>query len=299
MRRWLSASVQAASAVADRSSLWLPGALAWMVTVGWLALLLGVARPPTIAELTFLGAGIVTSGQWPWNGIAILAATVVLTATAIALASVAEAALLRGRRVPPTEVRRTFLVGVVCVVPLGVAVAALVVALSFVAPGEFNAPEPGSGGGPLFGTLVALGPILAVALLAAVIGGAIHAAATRSAGLGDGAWSVLRAAPATLGRAGTAAIGQVLALLVARIAYLALTVILLRVLWAPIDDRLSGEGFGLAVIGLLVGFVAIWLCLVLAGGALHAWGALSWTRLLDTRGSEAGAVAQMESRSRP
>src|SRR5688572_33459006 len=99
MGRWLRASVQSASFVADRSTLWLPGALAWMVTVGWLALLLGVATPPTVAELTFLGAGVVTSGQWPWNGLAILAAAAVLVTTAIALASVAEAALLRGRRV--------------------------------------------------------------------------------------------------------------------------------------------------------------------------------------------------------
>ena len=299
MRRWLNATVSAASHVADRSSLWLPGALAWMVTVGWLALLLGVARPPSVAELTFFGAGIVTSGQWPWNGIAILAAVVVLTSAAIALASVAEAALLRGRRVAPAEVRRTFLVGVVCVVPLAIAVAALLVALSFVAPGEFNAPEPGVGGGPLLGTLLALGPLLVVGLLAAVLGGAIHAAAIRSAGKSDGALSALRAAPGTLGRAGMAAVGQVLALLVARIGYVALTAILLRVLWMPIEDRLSGDGIGLAVILLLVGFVAIWLCLVLAGGALHAWGSVSWTRLLDTRGSEARAVAQMESRSRP
>ena len=297
MRRWRNASVSAASHVAERSSLWLPGALAWMVTVGWMALLLGVARPPTVAELTFFGAGIVTSGQWPWNGIAILAAVVVLISTAIALASVAEAALLRGRRVGTADVLRAFLVGVACVVPLAVAVAALLVALSFVAPGEFNAPEPGSG--PLLRTVVALGPFLAVTLLAAVVGGAIHAAAIRSAVDGDGAWSALRAAPATLGRAGAAEIGQMLALLVARIGYLALTAILLRVLWAPIDDRLSGEGFGLPVILLLVGFVAIWLCLVLAGGALHAWGSVSWTRLLDARGSEARAVAQMESRSRP
>ena len=50
MHRWLSASAQAASQVADRSSLWLPGALAWMVTVGWLALIVGVATPPTVAE---------------------------------------------------------------------------------------------------------------------------------------------------------------------------------------------------------------------------------------------------------
>jgi hypothetical protein len=297
MRRWLDASLSAASDVVDRSSLWLPGALAWMVTVGWLALLLGVARPPTVAELTFFGAGIVTSGQWPWNGIAMLAAVVGLTAIAIALGSAAEAALLHGRRARPADVRRAFLVGVICVVPLAVATAALLVALSFVARGAFNAPEPG--GGPLLRALLALGPLVAVALLAVVLGAAVHAAAIRSAGEGRGAWTALRAAPARLGRTGTAAAAQVLALLVARIGYVAVTVILLRVLWAPIDDRLSGEGFGLAVILLLVGFVAIWLCLVLAGGALHAWGSLAWTRLLDTRGAEAGAVVQMESRSRP
>jgi hypothetical protein len=28
--------------------------------------------------------------------------------------------------------------------------------------------------------------------------------------------------------------------------------------------------------------VAIWLCLVLAGGALHAWSATTWSRLLAT-----------------
>ena len=297
MRRWLNASVQAASDVSDRSSLWLPGALAWMVTVGWLALLLGVARAPTVAELTFFGAGIVTSGQWPWNGFAVLAAGVVLTSAAIALASVAEAALLHGRRVAPADVRRAFLVGVISIVPLVVAAVAFFIAFYSAAPGEFNAPE--SNGAPLLRTVLALGPFVAAMLLAVVLGAAIHAAAIRSAREGDGAWSALRAAPATLGRAGTPAVAQVLALLVARIGYLALTAILLRVLWAPIDDRLSGEGFGLAVIGLLVGFVAIWLCLVLAGGALHAWGSISWTRLLDTQGSEAGAVASMESRSRP
>jgi hypothetical protein len=75
-------------------------------------------------------------------------------------------------------------------------------------------------------------------------------------------------------------------------------VILLRVLWAPIDARLADDGFGFAAVLLLVGFVAIWLCLVLAGGALHAWGSVSWTRLLDARDREAGAVANMESRSR-
>lgn len=297
MRRWLRASVQSASFVADRSTLWLPGALAWIVTVGWLALVLGVAAPPSISELTFLGAGIVTSGQWPLNGIAILGAALVLVVAAIALASVAEAALLRGRRVGLDEVRRTFLIGVICFVPLAVAIALLLIASSFVARGEFNEPDPGAG--PLIAILAALGPLVVVSLIAGVVGGAVHAAATRAAGEADGALASLRRAPATLSRAGIGAIGQVLALLVARVAYVALTAILLRVLWAPIEDRIDGEGFGLASVLLLVGFVAIWLCLVLAGGALHAWGSVSWTRLLEARGREDEPAAHMESRSRP
>ncbi len=296
MRRWLNASVQAASHVADRSPLWISGALAWMVTVGWLALVLGVAQPPTVAELTFFGAGVFTSGAWPWNGIAIGVVGLLLVGIAIALASVAEAVLLHGRRAGAADVRAIFVIGTVCLIPLLVAIAAFGAALYPVALSEFNDPESG---GPLLRMLLALWPFTAAMLLAAVLGAAIHAAAIRSL-RGDGtAWSALAAAPARLGRAGAASAVQVLALLAARIGYLVLSAALLRVLWAPIDDRLAGEGFGLAVILLLVGFVAIWLCLVLAGGALHAWGSASWTRLLDARGREAGAVAQMESRSRP
>jgi hypothetical protein len=68
--------------------------------------------------------------------------------------------------------------------------------------------------------------------------------------------------------------------LIARVAYLAVAAIGLRVLWAPIGLRLEAGGMDPAVGLLLVGFVAIWLCLVLGGGALHAWGSTSWTRVL-------------------
>ena len=57
-----------------------------MVTVGWLALIAGVATPPTAAELTFLGADTFTSGLWPWNGIAIVVVALLLIGLAIALA---------------------------------------------------------------------------------------------------------------------------------------------------------------------------------------------------------------------
>ena len=297
MHRWLTASAQAASQVADRSSLWVPGALAWMVTVGWLALIVGVATPPTVAELTFFGADTFTSGLWPWNGIAIVVVALLLIGLAIALASVAEAALLHGRRATAADVRAAFVVGVICVIPLLVTAVAFGAALFVIAPGTFNDPNPE--GGPLMRTILAVAPFAAAMLLAAMLGSAVHAAAIRPRADVNGPWSALAAAPRRLGRAGAAAAVQIVAHLVARIGYLVVATVLLRVLWAPIEDRLSEEGFGVAVVLLLVGFVAIWLCLVLAGGALHAWGSVSWTRLLEARGRDAGAVAQMESRSRP
>jgi hypothetical protein len=296
MRHWLTVSAAAASLVAERSSLWLPGALAWMATVGWIALIVGVAAPPTDAELTFLGARIVTSGTWPWNGIAIVVVALGLVTIAIALASVGEAALLRGRRTGAADVGAIFVVGLVSVLPLLVATAALGVAFYPIAIGEFNAPEVG--GGPLLGTALALAPFLVAMFVAIVLGSTIHAAAIRARAQRGAPLTSIAAAPRRLGRAGAGAVAQVLALVVARVAYLVLAIVLLRVLWGPIERRLAEDGFGLAAVGLLVGFVAIWLCLILAGGALHAWGSVSWTRLLGPRGVEADA-AQMESRSRP
>jgi hypothetical protein len=293
MRPWLRAAVGAASHVADHSGLWLPGALAWMVTVGWVALLVGVARPPTVAALTFFGAGIVTSGAWPLNGVAILVGIALLGTTAIGLASLAEATLLHGRRMVATA-GRIFAVSATCALPVTLTVAAGLVALSFVAQREFNAPESGSG--PIVRTLLALWPLLATLVVAAVGGAATHAAAIRAP---SSSWtSGLRMAPRMLADTGGAALIQAGVVFVARVVYVAFAAILLRVLWGPIAVRLADEGFGIAVIGLLVGFVAIWLCLVLAGGALHAWGSVSWTRLLEPRGVEARAVAQMETSSR-
>jgi hypothetical protein len=297
MRRWMTVAAAAMSLVAERSSLWVPGALAWMATVGWIALLVGVARAPTIAELTFLGARVVTSGAWPWNAVANVGAALLLLALAIALASVGEAALLRGRRAGLADVGAIFVIGLACVVPLLIATVALGAAFYPIAVGEFNAPE--TDGGPVLGAALALAPFLVAILGAIVLGSTIHAAATRSRSRSDGPWPAIVAAPSGLRGAGSGALVQMLALLVARIGYLLFTIVLLRVLWAPIERRLAEEGFGLASLGLLVGFIAIWLCLILAGGALHAWGSVSWTRLLAPRGAEADPVAQMETHSRP
>ena len=288
----------AADAVAERPALWLPGALTWVVTVGWLALVVGVATPPTVAELTFLGARIVGSGIWPWNLVAFVAAASIVVIVLFVMAAAGEAALLRGRRASPADVVRFTAIGLVCAVPTMLAVVATVAAFAAVARGEFNAPEPGIG--PLARTALRLAPLFAAIVVAAAAGAAVHAAAVRRAVAGGGVMTALREAPPALAGAGRSALLLAATLLLARIAYLAVATILVRVLWAPIAVRLESEGIGLAAMLLLVGFVAIWLCLVLGGGALHAWGSASWTRVIGAPDGRWGrADGQMEIPSRP
>jgi hypothetical protein len=54
-------------------------------------------------------------------------------------------------------------------------------------------------------------------------------------------------------------------------------------LWVPIARSLSAAQLGTpATPLLLVGFVAIWLCLLLASGALHAWTSGWWLTELSS-----------------
>jgi len=298
MRGWARTVATAAVHVADRPSLWLPGGLAWVLTVGWLVLLIGVARTPTIAELTFFGAGFYTSGAWPWNLVAVTGGTGLALASALALVAVAEATLLRGTRANAEGAGRVMLLSVLCALPVLGAVAALAVGFGAVAQAEFNSPQ--DGGGPLARIVLRLLPLVIVALLAVVAGAAIHAAAARRAVRGRSILGSLRDAPVLLARAGTAALAQAVALNAMRLAFAGLAALLMRVLWAPIENRLALNGIDAAAMLLLVGFVAIWLCLVLAGGALHAWGSVSWTGVLGAGAIDRGASQdEMEPSTQP
>jgi hypothetical protein len=175
---------------------------------------------------------------------------------------------------------------------------ALATATVIVGPAEFNAPNQELG--PVARTALRLSPILVTIAVASSAGAAIHAAAARSVVAGRTAAGSLRGAPRALARTGISALVQASALLVARIIYLVICAILLRVLWAPIGIRLAETGMDAAVALLLVGFVAIWLCLLLGGGALHAWGSVSWTRVLGARVTEPGGSRErMESSTGP
>lgn len=282
MRRWFSRARASADVVADAPTLWLPGALAWLLTVGWIPLLAATWRP-SVSGLTYFGSGFFSSGAWPWNALAVSAGVVVVVAVAFVLAAAAEAALIGligRRRVSPTAVLRTLGVAIVTAAPAVLLVLTAVLAAVIIAPSEFNAASDTD---PLVRTLLRLAPILAAAAVAATAGAALHAGAVRHVlGAGGSVLDGLGGGARRLRRAGWAALVQAVAVVVARVAYLLLAILLLVVLWAPIGERLRG-GIEPATALLLVGFVAVWMCLVLGGGALQAWGSVTWTRILDDR----------------
>jgi hypothetical protein len=297
MGRWAGLARRAADEVSSRAELWVPGALAWTVSVGWVAFVIGVGRVPTVAELTFAGARFYTSGAWPWNAVAAAAGVVALVALGVASFALAEAHLV-GRQPPGRRtVGRGFVIGLVAVLPILAALFVATAAVAAVAPAEFNAPERGAG--PIVRTALRVAPFGLLVLVTMVAAGAFHAAATRATRPGRSVFEAIRTAPQALRSAGQAVVAQVVTALVLRILMVAFAAILLRVLWAPLDQRLGGSGSDAAVLLLLVGFVAIWLCLVLAGGALHAWGSLTWTRVLGASGpADASGRHGMETRGR-
>jgi hypothetical protein len=275
MRAWMTAAIASARRVADWPELWLPGALGWVVSVGWIPLLLAVARLPTDAELTFLGARFVTSGAWPWNAVLAgvgLGIVVLVGFAVVAAANATLSAMIDGDAAIVARARRLFTSALVAAAPTVVLLVLLVAVGASIAPGAFNAPE---GGGAVLRMLQELAPLLAALTAAVVLGAALAAVIGRGSG-------PLRGTPRLLVRLGGAGWAQAVIGIGIQVVFLVLSALLLGVLWAPIGLELGGGRIGVATVLLLVGFVAIWLCLVLAGGALHAWSATTWSRLLAT-----------------
>lgn len=277
MRRWLSAAIGALRQVADAPALWLPGALAWLVTVGWIPFAAALVTPTT-SGLTYLGSGLFSSGAWPWNAVAIGSGLLAMVLVAFVLAAIAEVALLGGASAPPRAALEVAAAGMILAGPALALAFLAALAAGMMAPAEFNAPEAEPG--PLVRLVLRLLPLLLAMLVAVTAGAALHAAASRELVRGrtrvGGAFG--RGA-GRLRRAGRPAVIHVAAVLLARVAYLVVAALLLSVLWAPIGVRFE-TGIDAGAVLLLVGFVAIWLCLVLGGGAVHAWGSLTWTRIL-------------------
>ena len=285
MRRWHTDAWVAAAEVSDRPQLWVAGGLAWACTVGPLALLVAVVPAPNVSDLTFLGARMFVAAVWPWNAVAAVALAGLVVLLGLWLLSIADVAVLAHRAGAPSgSAARAFGVTVVAAIPVLVVAGATALALARIAPAEFTAPDTADGG-PVLRTLLGIAPLLGVLLATGLIAGA-YAAAARVLLVDRGAslrGALSGAIPALAVARPASAVHSVVAA-AARLAYLGVATLMLGVLWAPIREQLgTGAGFGAVQAALLVGFVAIWLCLVLGGGALHAWGSVSWTRILAVR----------------
>jgi hypothetical protein len=288
MRAWLGRGAAAAQVAADRADLWPAGALAWLTFAGWLPLLLVVARPDP-DDLAFVGVSIYTSGSFPANLVTLSAGVVAAFALLCLIAGAAEVALLRSADPdrPASPFGRAsltaFTIILVASLPAVAGCAALLMGVISVAPTEFQSSEIDTP--VLLRLAMDLWPLIVLALLALVASQAFGGIALRRAEADDdiplpsvlgGAIREIAARP--LGRLGVAA-----AALLLDVAVLLLSVALLRVLWAPIGSSLdAGQLAQPETILLLLGFVAIWLGLLLASGALHvavsAWWALELGR---------------------
>ena len=245
-------------------------------SLGWIPFVVAVAQPPSVADLTFIGAGFVTAGWWPWNAVVAVLVVVAVLLGAFALVAIANAALiglLESRAPRRSEAARLF-------------------ARRAGRGGSRGRRRCGAGGG---GRCRGAGQVQCARPRCRADGGDGRAAraAARCAGgrdrariglrRGRGPWrrggigpqphGADRGCRVEPGDRGVAARPP---------PTWSCSGLLLSVLWAPIRVAIGAGEIDVAAGLLLVGFVAIWLCLVLAGGALHAWSASTWSRLLAT-----------------
>lgn len=300
MRAWLGSSGTAARLASDRADLWLPAALAWIVSVGWIPFVLVVVPLPGEGDVVTFGARLVTSGLWPLNAILIGLAAVAVVVTTVVLRAVGEAALARaiaagtgdsplgagGRRRAGRDVAALLGVRLVTATPTLLAVVAAALVFAAVAPDEFQSPD--IGGETYMRIAGRMLPALVVLVLAMVLGAVVAAVAGHHV-IGprrESAPAALGEAFRELGRRPARLLGIAFSTVVGGGLYLVACALLLRVLWEPLEVALAERPIAAANLLLLIGFVAIWLGLVLGGGVVHAWASAWWA--LELRAERGG-----------
>jgi hypothetical protein len=286
MRGWLSGALVAARLASDRSELWLPGALPPFAAAGWLVLLVTVAPLPDVAGATGLGLQIMASPWWPWNAVVLAVAVVSGLATLLLVVAFGEVALLMGLADEDTDAAGPLptvprAMGVLTLVTVPVLAAAVALAW-LAAPAVVDAvavPDPTT---PVFLRFLRVTwPYLLGMAVVIVVAQAVGAAALRRRGYGPGA--VGRRVPRLLPQAAV----TMAAFVIGQLA----TAYVLALLWRPLEGRL-GDG-GLAqptTLILLLGFVWIWLVLVVLAGVVQAWTSAWWNVAMDG----GSATASME-----
>ena len=285
MRDWLRGGRSAARLAAGRADLWFPGALVAFAFVGWAGFLAVVASPPNETDALYLGIRLAGSAWWPWNVVALVVAGV-LGVTALLLAiAFGEVALLAGLSTPdqslPSTVPRAMRVLSLAAGPVLLLAVALLWVVAPAFEEAFRQPDPTT---PyLLRVLVITWPAL---MVIALVGAAAQAVGAMTLRL---PW---RAALSNLTRRPQRALLQAALTMSAFVGIQLLTVVLLSTLWQPLASRLAeGRLAEPSTAILLLGFVWIWLVLVVLAGVVQAWISAWWSEEL-ARGS-GGRAASM------
>jgi hypothetical protein len=286
---WLGRGALAARLTADRPTLWVSGAVGALAYAGWLPIALVVGSAPKTSDFAFLGADLYTSPLFPFNVLFLAFLFSLAVVIACTLAALGEAVLLRQLGEAPAgrplgrEVGMLLSVIVVAALPVAVAVGAAALGLASIAPAAFTSPDIG---GPLLVRLAGQLALYLIALAAALLVGQAWGACAMRRAVADpppSLWAALIGGLRdVVGRPGRR-IGLALLGTFADLIAILLAVAVLRILWSPIEGRLaSGSPLDLAALPLLLGFVTIWLVLVLVAGSLHTWVSTWWSLELST-----------------
>jgi hypothetical protein len=276
VREWLGEGLAAARTAADRTDLWIPGAIVSFTFPGWIVFLTVVSSLPDEGDVQFLAVQFAASSWWPWNLVALVAAVLSGLGTMLLAISFGEVALqiglssAHGGVVPVSVPRAMAALGLAG----GLVLTAAAVLAGVVAPAFVEAwAQPDPHRPYLLRVAIAAFPALLALAVAAVVAQAVGAVALRRP------W---RTALVTLRRRGRRLVTQAGVTMALWVAAQSVTMIVLAALWGPLSGRLAAGGLAEpATPILLLGFVWIWLVLVILAGVVQAWIAAWWNRELE------------------
>lgn len=277
MRDWLGGGLAAARVVTRRADLWVPGAMVSFAFVGWAVFLAVVASPPDEGDALFLGVGLAASPWWPWNAVALVVAVLSGLGTMLLAVAFGEVALLMrlsdSRYGVPLSVPRAAGRLGLAAVPVVILAAVLLWASAPAFLEAFGRPDPST---PYLVRVMGITwPALLALAAAASVAQAWGALALRLP------W---RLALATLRQRAHRVIPQAMLTMAAFLVGQLLTVVALSAVWQPLSGRLAEGGLSEPSTSiLLLGFVWIWLLLVILAGVVQAWISAWWTEELAPR----------------
>lgn len=271
MASWLANSGRAARVAIDRSDLWFAGAVVAFAGAGWIVLLGTVAATPDAADGAGFGLQLAASPWWPWNLLVLIVAVVSGLASLLLVIAFGEVAILMSLADPVTDDPPPTVPRAMQALSLPALVVGLVAVVVgwLMAPGVFGLVTGPSGDVPFVVRAVqSAWPYLVVLGILIVLAQAWGAARVhRRTRPPDGAFG--RGRPWLVAQAGVT--------LLAFLAFQLFTAITLAVLWQPLQIRLAGDGLAEpTTLVLLLGFVWIWLVLLIMAGVVQAWISAWW-----------------------